>query len=486
MRASPASASSGRARLEKGGAGAVSGARGGRARRLQGFGSAAVLERLEALLPEFPHVRLCVALSGGIDSTALLAALAAARRRGLALRAVHVDHGLHPDSRRWSRECRALARRLGVPLRVARIEVAVARGESPEQAARVARYRALGAALAPGEVLLTAHTQDDQLETVLLQLFRGCGLAGLAAMPALAPFGPTWLVRPLLGFTRAQLEEWLTREHLPVVTDPSNADERFDRNYLRRQVLPAVRARWSSVAAAVARAARHAAEGQHLLESLGRADVERASDGAALSVKALRALDPPRRRNALRYWIARSGRTLPDARRLEQIAGAMIDARPDAHPQVAWRAARIERHADLLLIAGAAEAPAPFPPPQEIVWDLGVSARCELPQGCGALELRPDVHGPLDLDALGACLRVGWRRGGERLRVRPGGARRALKSLLQEARVPPAERARLPLLFRDGELVAAADLWVDASVHARGAARRRARLIWHKAPHARP
>ena len=459
----------------------MSGAR--RGRRLQGFGSAALLERLEALLPEFPQVRLCVALSGGTDSTALLAALAAARAGGAALRAVHVDHGLHPDSRRWSRECRALARRLAVPLRVVRIEVAVARGESPEQVARVARYRALGAALAPGEVLLTAHTQDDQLETVLLQLFRGCGLAGLAAMPALAPFGPTWLVRPLLGFTRAQLEQWLAGEHLPVVSDPSNADERFDRNYLRRQVLPAVRARWSSVAAAVARTARHAAEGQQLLESLGRADVERASDGAALSVKALRALDLPRRRNALRYWIARSGRTLPDARRLEQIAAAMIDARPDAHPRVLWGHARIERHADLLLIGTAAEELRPFTPPREIVWDLGASARCELPPGCGALELRLDVHGPLDLDALGPCLRVTWRRGGERLRVRPGGARRALKSLLQEARVPPAERARLPLLLRDGELIAAADLWIDASVRARGAVRRRARLIWHKAPH---
>jgi len=162
----------------------------------------------------------------------------------------------------------------------------------------------------------------------------------------------------------------------------------------------------------------------------------------------------------------------------------MIDARPDAHPHVAWRAARIERHADLLRIAGVAEAPEPFTPPPEMVWDFGASARCELPHGCGVLELRRDVHGPLDLDALGECLRVGWRRGGERLRVRPGGARRALKSLLQEARVPPAERARLPLLFRAGELIAAADLWIDASVRARGAARRRARLIWHKGPHA--
>lgn len=455
-----------------------------RARELKAFSAPTLLRRVELLLPEFPRLRLCVAFSGGVDSTALLAALASARPRALRLRAVHVDHGLHPDSGRWSRECRTLARRLGVELRVVRVAVSPASGESLEQVARIARYRALGAALAPGEVLLTAHTQDDQLETVLLQLFRGCGLAGLAAMPALAPFGATRLARPLLEFTRAQLAEWVQQEGLQVVSDSTNADERFDRNYLRHRVLPAVRARWGSAAAAVARTARHAAEGQQLLESLARADVERAGDGAALSVKALRTLTLPRRRNALRYWIARSGHTLPDARRLEQIAGAVIDARADAHPRVVWRGVRVERHADRLLIGAAGEPSVPFTPPAQIPWDLQASARCELPPGCGVLELRPDAHGPLDLRALGAHLTVRWRRGGERLRVRPGGARRALKSLLQEAGVAPAERARLPLLFRDGELIAAGDLWIDEGVRARGSGRRRARLVWHKTSHA--
>lgn len=455
-----------------------------RARAGRAFSAERLIERLQGLLGQFPQVNLCVAFSGGVDSTALLAALSSVRPRHFGLRAAHIDHGLHPDSALWSGQCRALARRLGVPLKVTRIAVARRRGTSLEEAARTERYRALGALLKPGEILLTAHNQDDQLETVLLQLFRGCGLAGLAAMAPRAPFGRTVLVRPLLEFTRAQLAEWVEAQGLTVVVDQTNADERFDRNYLRRQVLPAVRERWSGVAAAVARTARHAAEGQQLLETLARFDVERASDGAALSVKALRVLSPARRRNALRWWIARGARTLPDARRLEQIAGPVLEARPDAHPHVLWGDTRIERHADLLSISNAATLSDPPVPAGEIAWNVRESLRCELPGDCGVLELRPDAHGPLDLDALGASVTVRWRRGGERLRVRPGGARRALKSLLQEARVPPAERARLPLVYREGTLIAAADLWLEESVRAQRASAHRARLIWKKTSHA--
>lgn len=445
------------------------------------FGPEWLLGRLEELLPGFPRVKICVALSGGIDSTALLAALASSRARGLRLRAAHVDHGLHPSSARWSEQCRELAGRLGVPLRVLAVSVARERGASLEEAARTARYRALAAQLEAGETLLTAHTQDDQLETVVLQLLRGAGLAGLAAMPARAPLAPGWLARPLLSCARAALEEWVRAHGLGWVEDQTNADERFDRNFLRHRVLPAIRERWPGAAAAVARTARHAAEAQRLLESLARADVERASDGPALSVKALRALTPERRRNALRYWIARSERTLPDTRRLDELAGPMIDARPDAHPRLQWGDCVIERHADLLMIGHARHRLDSPRPSGAIAWRWRAAPRCALPGDRGTLELKPDEHGPVDLDALPEELEVAWRRGGERLRVRRGAPRRALKSLLQEAQVPIAERARLPLIFAASDLIAAGDLWLDASVRAGPAARRRARLLWRKA-----
>ena len=453
------------------------------------FGPDWLRGRLEHLLPEFPDVALCVALSGGVDSTALLAAMAQ-MRAGVRLRAIHVNHGLHPNAPRWGTHCRRLARRLGVPLKVVAVSVARERGSSLEEAARVARYRCFAEQLCAGEVLLTAHTQDDQLETVLLQLFRGCGLPGLAAMPGVAPLGSGTLARPLLACSRAQLEAWARARELTWIEDDTNADERFDRNYLRRCVLPAVRQRWPGVGAAVARSARHAAEAQRLLSALALADLERASDGGSLSVKALRLLSADRRRNVLRLWIASGGHTLPDARRLQEISGPLIEARADAHPRVEWTSERtteagnarriiVMRHADLLSVAThepVLDSPAPA---GQLDWDWRESASCALPDG-GALELMPERHGPVDLDALPSRLAVRWRRGGEKLRVRRGGPRRALKSLLQEAHVPLAERARLPLVMAAGALIAAADLWIDQSVRAPPTARNRGRLIWRK------
>jgi len=447
------------------------------------FGPGWLIARLARLLPGFPDVPVCIALSGGLDSTTLLAALAAARIARLRLRAVHIDHGLHPNASRWSAHCRQLARQLEVPLRVLAVEVDRGRGASPEEAARAARYQRLAEQLKRGEALLTAHTRDDQLETVLLQLFRGCGLAGLAAMPPLAPFGAGVLVRPLLGCSRAELEAWTRARGLAWVEDDTNLDERFDRNYLRRRVLPLVRARWPGVASAVVRSARHAAEAQRLLATLAHADLERASDGASLAVKALRGLSPDRRRNLLRLWIADSGRVLPDTRRLEEIAGPLIEARPDAHPQVLWGDVRLQRHADLLSLtdreATAGAAAAAQLHAAELDWRWRLSNRCALAGG-GALELVAGSQGAIDLDALPERLAVRWRRGGERLRVRSGGPRRALKSLLQEARVPLAERARMPLIFAGGRLIAVADRWIDESVRAAPGAPHRARLLWRK------
>lgn len=457
------------------------------------FGPDWLRRRLEHLLPEFPDVALCVALSGGVDSTALLAAIAQMRSDGtrdVRLRAVHVNHGLHPNAQRWSAHCRRLARQLGVPLKVLSVSVPRERGTSLEEAARLARYRAFEAQLQGGEALLTAHTQDDQLETVLLQLFRGCGLPGLAAMPGIARLGAGRLVRPLLARSRAELEAWVRECGLAWIEDDTNADERFDRNYLRRSVLPAVRQRWPGVAPAVARSARHAAEAQRLLSALALADLERASDGGSLSVKALRLLPPDRRRNLLRLWIASGGHALPDARRLQEISGPLVDARADAHPRVEWageRATRggnarrvtVLRHADLLSLTAHEPVLDSGAPAAQLGWDWRESSRCALPDG-GALELAPARHGPIDLDALPSRLAVTWRRGGERLRVRRGGPRRALKSLLQEAHVPLAERARLPLLMAGDALIAAADLWIDESVRASGEAPHRGRLIWRK------
>jgi tRNA(Ile)-lysidine synthase len=510
------------------------------------FGPEWLRAQLTTLLPAFPNVSLCVALSGGLDSTALLAALATKRPASLQLRALHVDHGLRSASKQWATHCRKLARDLHVPFKVLTTKVERPHGTSLEAAARDARYRLLANALHPGEILLTAHHSDDQLETVLLQLLRGSGLPGISAMPALAPFAQGQLARPLLSRSRAELETWVREKGLTWVEDDTNVDEAFDRNYLRLRVLPLIRARWPGAPTAVARSARHAAEAQTLLDTLARADIDRASYGESLSIKSLRALPPDRLRNALRFWITRAGYLAPDTKRLEEITGPLLDARPDANPFVEWGegqgSARAQRHGDLFSVGPrspraasrssshaseppvtdrarrrtataatraahtpSAAAPTDSPrtravhasasPSVALAWSWHDSPVLDLPDDLGKLELQPDARGPLDLDALPHPLTIRWRRGGERLFPRRGGPRRSLKNLLQESHVPLSDRPRLPLLFSAAPAVAAgaashgerllavADLLLDETVQATPTSRRRARLRWKKSPH---
>lgn len=429
----------------------------------------------------------------------LLAALASHGTSGL--RAVHINHGIHPNASKWATHCRALGRQLGVDVRVLKTKVVRPPGVSLEAAAREIRYALLAKELEPGECLLTGHHEDDQLETVLLQLFRGAGLAGLAAMPSVSPFARGWLVRPLLSCSRAELEDYARGAELSWVEDDTNADESLDRNYLRRQVLPLIRERWKGVGAAVSRSARHAAEGQRLLDTIARTDVERASSGTALFVPALRALQPDRRRNALRFWIMQCGARVPDTTRLEELAGPLIDARADANPSVTWGDVEVLRHADLLTIARVGRAcgrverrgPLADAPTRRgrdsapvaadagtgtsVEWAWTTAPRLQLPEDGGTLELKSDPHGPIDLDILPARVTVSRRRGGERLRPRRGGPRRTLKSLLQESHLPIAQRSRLPLVFSGVTLLAVGSLWVDESIQVTPGTRSRARLI---------
>jgi tRNA(Ile)-lysidine synthase len=440
------------------------------------LGPARVYSQLLRIHPPSRAAPLCVAFSGGEDSTALLTLLAATPALHPRLRAMHIDHGLHAQSRSWVSICRATCRTLHLPFASRRLSLAPRRGESLEALARAARYAALTAALGPGEVLLTAHHLEDQLETVLLQLLRGAGVPGLAAMPAVMPLGRGFLARPLLDVPRAQLRAWVRSHGLRCVADPSNTDDRYDRNYLRHQVLPPIVQRWPAAARTVARSARHMAAAQELLDERARADVGRAADGAALSVAALRALPVARRRNALRFWIAASGRLVPDAPRLEEIAVRLLAARAGANPSVRWGPHQVQRQLGRLTLH---EVPAAMPP-YELTWDARRTRRLTLPGGRGRLELVLSAHGLIDAARLPAQLTVRTRRGGERLRPRAGGPSRTLKSLLQNERIALSERQQLPLLFAGEQLVAAGDLWVDARCQPGAPGAKRLRLIWHR------
>jgi tRNA(Ile)-lysidine synthase len=403
--------------------------------------------------------RYWVAYSGGLDSTVLLEALAAVRAELPGeLRAVHVNHALQPQASGWAHACLDTCRRLDLVCEVRETVATPGPGESPEAAARGARYRVFAGLLGAGEALLTGHQRDDQAETLLLHLFRGSGPQGLAGMPACRPLGAGWLGRPLLGWSRASLRAWAQSRPLTWIEDPSNRDTRFDRNFVRHEVLAVLERRWPGIARVLARAAQVQGEAQGVLEEVAQA-VRAWGRGQApdtLSVGALRVLPAARRRLVLRHWLRERGLPPPAWVHLDHVLRDVLEARADAAPRVRWPGGEVWRYRDDLFASV---------PGKEVV--LPSTWRWQLPDPLalpfGTLEARPCVGQGVSARALeGRPLEVRLRRGGERCRLpgRPHG--QALKKLLQDAGVPPPARRRLPLVFAEEILVAVADLWVCA------------------------
>ena len=443
------------------------------------FDSSWLRDQLHKLVGSLRNCRMCVAFSGGLDSTALLYALSALRaREGFKLRALHVNHQLHPQAGEWARAARATARRLRVPCEIVEIEVGRPRGESLEAAAREARYTALRQRLESGELLLTAHHQEDQLETILLALFRGSGVRGLSAMRPLTSLAPAQLLRPLLSVSRAQLQQYARKRGFKWSEDPSNEDDRFDRNYRRRMVLPALRRRWPAVASTASRSAANLAEASTLLDQLAREALSDAHDGAALRVSVLRRLPMAQRRNALRCWIAERGLPPPDHTRLMEIAGPLLAARQDSQASVRWRGAQLRRHADRLFAQRVDEDQAKPAVAQAQRWDWRLQRWLRLEAG-GALGFVPDRHGDVLLSALPPILDVHYRRGGEHVRTAHGSV--AVKDLLQRNALPPWQRDSIPLLMHEKRIIAVGDLWLDPHYRAeRSSGAGQARLRWRR------
>ena len=418
------------------------------------FGVERLASSLAAIDPEWRSARFCVAYSGGLDSTVLLHALAAMRTEaGIDLRAAHVDHGLQPGSADAAERCRLACLRIGIPFGLLELGLEPSTGESLEAAAREARYAALERQLAPGEWLLTAHHRDDQLETVLIQLLRGAGVAGLSAMPARAKLGQGWHARPLLEVDRSELAAYAVREGLSWLLDPMNDETRFDRAWLRTRVLPAIRERWPSASTTVARSAGHFAEASKLLAEMAAADATGVLDDGRLSLEGLARLSRERRVNLLRWWLRQQGLRPPPAARLAAAMPAFFDARRDAAPFLRWDDGEVRRY------RGRLYALAPLPGPPHV---LNVNGRSlELGTGLGRFDLVPGRQGGL-AEPLPAAVAYRFRSGGESLRPHQGRPRKRLKDLCQEAGIVPWMRDRLPLVYVGEQLAAVGDLWVDA------------------------
>ena len=419
----------------------------------------------QLLLHPAPAYR--VAYSGGLDSHVLLHALVLVRDRlGAAIGAVHVNHALQADADKWEDQCRTVCRDLGVEYVSLRVDARAAMGESPEAAARDARYAALAEWLPAGECLLTAQHQDDQAETLLLQLLRGSGVTGLAAMPVLGELGRGQLLRPLLSLARRQLLAYAEVNELRWIEDPSNRDPAFDRNFLRARVFPVLQERWPAAAAALSRSAAHCAEASILLEQLGEQDLTsiRAGRKDRLSLAGLVVLPLQRQRNVLRLWIRQSTGAAPSAAVLARIQNDVLHCRRDAEPCVCWRAYEVRRYRDdLYLLKQRPE------PDNSCILEWSLPQPLTLPEAGGVLNVMPGTGRGIRASAVASGVQVSWRRGGERCLPAGRGQHHSLKKLFQERGIPPWERSRIPLIYINDQLAAVAGLWVCEPFHARPA-----------------
>ena len=442
------------------------------------FDEARLAEVLARDVPGHEQAQYCVAFSGGCDSAVLLRAMASlvSTWPGACLRAVHVDHGLYDDSPVWAAHCADFARQCAVDFEDHRVEVPAIREHGVEAAARRARYKLLQDRLRPAEVLLTAHHAGDQLETFLLQLMRGSGIAGLAAMPAVRAFGIGLHVRPLLEFERRQLVDYGREHAISWLDDPSNLDLGFDRNLLRHQVVPHLTSRWPAAAVAVSRSAAHCAEALELCDQLAAADVGPVGHSDSLECAVLSRLSPARLRNVLRWWIRCNNRPAPSSARLASVVTDILDAAPDAAPVVTWGDTEIRRYRDRIYIMSPlgqlAEAPMPWTVPEEL--SLGA--------GRGNLGAEPTEGEGLAVARLETSrVTVASRTGGERLTPKGHRQSKQLKKLFQEQGVLPWMRERVPLVYVDGELAAVADICVAREFSA-GRGESGYRIIWRDHP----
>ena len=417
-------------------------------------------------------VPLLVGLSGGLDSSVLLHALAqdpAILQPGL--RAIHVHHGLQASAGDWAAHCARFCESIGVPLSIAKVDVARDSGEGLEAAARKARYDAFEAALTAGGVLVTAHHRDDQAETFLLRALRGSGPDGLAAMRPWRKFATGRHWRPLLDTSRDDLFAYAQRHGLSWLDDPSNLDSRHDRNFLRNEILPLLRGRWPQADASFARSAVLNADAVELLvqEDALALTTARSADPQALSTSALLELTAQRRARVLRRWIEMLGFPPLPGEGVAQIESHLLQARADARARFEWRDVVIERWRDLLHVQRRREA---LPAEWSAEWDG--SGPLPLPGG-DSLELE-------GTDTFTSPCRVSPRQGGERILLPGREHSHTLKNVLQELGVPPWEREALPLVRNPaGALVAVADFAYSADFDA-WLRERGARLRWRRSP----
>lgn len=421
------------------------------------------------------HPRLLVAFSGGLDSTVLLHCLASLRdQRPLAVRAVHIHHGLSQYADEWARHCQQLCEQWDIPLTVQRVTLNT-EGKGIEAAAREARYAVFAEMLADDETLVTAHHQDDQCETLLLALKRGSGPAGLSAMPVTRRFAAGWLLRPLLAYRRQQLEAYAARYQLGWVEDDSNQQQIYDRNFLRLEVLPLLEQRWPHFTATAARSAELCAEQERLLDELLKETLDQLiTPQSSLPIAPLVAMSPLRRQALLRRWLARSGAPMPSRTVLDKLWQEVALSRDDANPRIVLGNGELRRYNQQLwwvsVVASQRQQQISWPDlAQPLCLPGGLGFLVSAPQGIRLPLPRPDEQVSVQFTASGPLHILGRDRG------------RSLKKIWQELGIPPWQRDTTPILFYNQQPVCAPGVFITRFADSAGLTEEACwHLVWRR------
>lgn len=403
-----------------------------------------------------------VGYSGGVDSHVLLHLCASINALKGKITAVYVHHGLQAEAESWSTHCQKTAENLQVNFIELRIDATSALGESPEEAARNARYTALKPLINDNDLLLIGQHREDQLETVLLQLFRGAGLRGLSGMPESSGFGLGHILRPLLMVGKLDINQYAKDHQLHWIEDPSNQQNDYDRNFLRNTVIPLLKQRWESCDKTVARSARHCAEAQVIVSAVADELFYPVFNKVTktLCVSQLQAHKSPRQQLIIRHWFQSLGLRMPAQAFVERIQSEVIAAREDSDPILAGQGCFIRRYRDKLYCLKQPEQQEPL---SDIHWSIGQTT-IEFAAG-HKLTYLPSSVGILQEQWQKAKITVKFRSGGEKIRLPNRKEHHSLKKLFQEAGIPPWERELMPLVYLNNKLAAVGELWISADFY---------------------
>ena len=399
-------------------------------------------------------IRYVVAYSGGMDSTALLYALSQIGD-GIPIIAIHINHQINKDSDTWEQHCRKNALSYGVNFESFKIDLNYNSGKGLEATLRESRYKIFQDFIMEGDWLLTAHHQSDQTETLMLNLFRGSGVSGLSAINTLRKFYSGNLVRPLLEINRKYLKEYVLKNDLSWLDDPSNYDNDFDRNYLRNKIIPQLEDRWPSLDKRLAKVAKFSFEAKLSIEELAKIDLENTGTIDCYNIELLRDLPKTRQRNLIRYSLNKMNLPSPPFNQLMEITKIITKYSNNSHPLISWKGAQIRCYRDFLYLL----------PKSSLNLELKGQkffphndSLC-LGENMGQISLVPSQKVGIDPNIAELGLEINFRNGGENIHPIDSKHDRKLKKLLQERKVFPWLRDKIPLLLHKGEIVCVGDLW---------------------------